>query len=368
VCAWDEDSTTLALDAARLALGDGVEVSSITVVSRSQSYLLDDAQVVIARALRLDDTVRVTQIQGAGCDALLALAAAGPGDLIIAVDSVGAVGAAAILVSGDPGVRVLAQRRHSLPARTRAAGDAETATYDDARLMRERGWRPAVDALRGEGEVAVTGLPRSVATRLGATYPDSFEDPTEPSWAALSAAAALAGGPGGRLIATDGASAVAVEIVPTTTEIRRGPRAPHEAVAVVAGAGIPLSLAAYERAFDAKVGLYAGRCVCGESFFPPRRYCPACGRADEMETVELARSGSVYTVATIRTPVPGMPREYSLAIVDIDGADVRALVHVTGAPPGSAAIGDHGKLVLRRIAEREGVPDYGFAFLNEAAK
>jgi hypothetical protein len=45
---------------------------------------------------------------------------------------------------------------------------------------------------------------------------------------------------------------------------------------------------------------------------------------------------------------------------------VRALVKVTGAPPGTTTIGDRGALVLRRVAVRAGIPDYGYALLPES--
>jgi uncharacterized OB-fold protein len=78
--------------------------------------------------------------------------------------------------------------------------------------------------------------------------------------------------------------------------------------------------------------------------------------------VPLPRTAAVYSVVTVRTPVPGVPGPYSLAVVALDGVAVRLLTPVTDAVPGSARIGDHGALVLRRLAVREGVPDYGYAF------
>ncbi len=38
---------------------------------------------------------------------------------------------------------------------------------------------------------------------------------------------------------------------------------------------------------------------------------------------------------------------------------------VTGATPGTVDIGDRGRLALRRVAVRSGVPDYGYAFEPE---
>jgi uncharacterized OB-fold protein len=42
-------------------------------------------------------------------------------------------------------------------------------------------------------------------------------------------------------------------------------------------------------------------------------------------------------------------------------------VKVTGAEPGTVDIGDRGRMVLRRVAVRSGVPDYGYAFEPEEA-
>ena len=52
-------------------------------------------------------------------------------------------------------------------------------------------------------------------------------------------------------------------------------------------------------------------------------------------------------------------------IVELDGVDVRALVKVTGAAPGAVDIGARGRLALRRVAVRSGVPDYGYTFEPE---
>ncbi len=146
-------------------------------------------------------------------------------------------------------------------------------------------------------------------------------------------------------------------------------RAARVAVAVADGPGagvagaIGLSLPALDRAFEAKIGLLATACTCDALHHPPREVCPECGDAlDGRPLVALPRRGEVYSVVTIRTPVPGVPGPYSLAVVQLDGVAVRLLAPVADARPGSARIGDRGELVLRRVAMREGVPDYGYAF------
>ena len=359
---WDEDSTTLAVEAARLALGEGDhDVEAVIVVSRTPSYLVDDAGVVISTALRLEDA-EVTQIIGAGPAALAALTAAAPGTIVVAVDTEGAVGAAAVLVRGDEArPQIVARHRHSVPYKVRPSDSRFTSAYDDDRLVRERAWRPAIEALSGGEASIVTGIPARVASRLGGTDIPDLTDVLESSWAALASIAY-----GSRVVAIDGASGVSAD-VPSSAGITivREERASYAAPEVVPGSGMTLSLAAYDRAFAAKVGLIASRCACGSTHFPPRDFCPTCGLRGTSEPVRLSHRATIYSIVTVRVPIPSMPSVYSLAVVDIDGADVRALVHVTGQEAGQASIGDRGRLVLRRIAVREGVPDYGYAFRSE---
>ena len=144
----------------------------------------------------------------------------------------------------------------------------------------------------------------------------------------------------------------------------------------VADGDIPISLAAYERAFEAKVRWEAGRFqLSGETDddtdveldFPPRyRVGEHGGLSTDYELIPLPRTGTVYTETTVHIPVPGLRTPYSLVIVELDGVGVRALVKVTGAAPGTVDIGDRGRLALRRVAVRSGVPDYGYAFEPDA--
>lgn len=137
----------------------------------------------------------------------------------------------------------------------------------------------------------------------------------------------------------------------------------------VAGADIPISLAAYERAFEAKVRWEAGKYADNDVLdFPPRYRVGDDGALSTLyELVPLPRTGTVYTEATVYVPVPGLRTPYSLVIVELDGVNVPALIKVTGAEPGTVGIGDRGRLALRRVAVRCGVPDYGYAFEPQAA-
>ena len=97
--------------------------------------------------------------------------------------------------------------------------------------------------------------------------------------------------------------------------------------------------------------------------FPPRARVDDDGElVTDYQLEPLPRTGTVYTQTTIRIPVPDLPSPYSIAVVQLDDSPVRVLMKVTGVPAGEATIGQAGAVVLRKIADRAGVPDYGYAF------
>jgi uncharacterized OB-fold protein len=137
---------------------------------------------------------------------------------------------------------------------------------------------------------------------------------------------------------------------------------------VAEGVGIPISLPAYSRAFEPKIRWEAAVFderpgIDSAPQFPPRVRVDNSGAlAAEYRLEPLPRTGTVYTHTTIRIPVPDLPSPYSLAVVQLDGSPVRVLLKVTGVPAGEAAIGQAGSVVLRKMATRAGIPDYGYAF------
>lgn len=363
-CGPDEDAVTLAVSAAWPIVADAPEpVRRVVLVSRTPV----DAAAVIGTALGLEPGTPVEERLGGGPATLAAIAEAAAGTLVVAVAPETPAGAAAAL-AGHAGTGIVGLRAvfGSLPA-----------VPDDPRLVRERGTRPAIAAvLDGAAPIALSGVNGAERRRVGATSePVPVAGAAEPLFAIAAAhersavvaapqeGSVVAAARGGPVVAVEDASAVAVELggEPMRVIDAERPAVPPPERQPSPGR-IPVSHAAYARAFDAKVGLRAARCACGELSYPPRSLCLACGRMDATEPVALPRRGSVYTTVTIRTPVPGIDGPYSLAIVALDGVDLRFLVHVTGAPPGSVRIGDEGELVFRRIAVRGGVADYGYAF------
>ncbi|WP_137872066.1 OB-fold domain-containing protein [Rhodococcus sp. Q] len=360
----DEDAITLAVEAGRAALRGGAPVSFVVLVSRDLPLLESSNAAVLLAGLGLDPELEVTERLGGAPATLDTLSSARPRTLVIGVDTAPA-GAAAV-VTADRGMQVRAAGRvsRSLPVRTRGiAGDVRD--YGDPRLLQERGFLASLKASWMDTPVAVAGVSHEQASALCAGSPEPL--PTTGASAGLFALAALAeAGVTGPLVGIEQASLSGITVAEGEVVIhRREPAArPSAPYACVPGADIPISLAAYERAFEAKVRWEAGRHQGTDTLdFPPRYRVGDDGTLrSDYELVPLPRVGTVYTAVTVHFPVPGLKTPYSLVIVELDGVDVRALVKVTGTDPDSVAIGDRGRLVLRRVALRSGVPDYGYSF------
>lgn len=366
----DEDAITLAVEAGRAALGEGGAVERVVLVSRDLPLTESSNAAVLLAGLGLDPELEVDERLGGAPATLDAVSSARPRSLVIGVD-LDPAGAAAILTS-DRGkqVRTAARVARSLPVRTRNAVGV-VHDYGDPRLLHERGLLASLSAAWLDTPVVVAGVDHDKVTALCAGDPPRL--PTFGASSGLFALAALAESHTmGPLVAVEQASLSGITVTNGEAQvIRREPAAQSLPEGTVTpGADLAISLAAYERAFEAKVRFEAGRHTGSDDLdFPPRyRVGDDCGLDTDYELVPLPRTGTVYTEATVRIPVPGMRSPYSLVIVELDGTDVRALVKVTGAVPGSVDIGDRGRMTLRRVAVRSGVPDYGYAFEPETCR
>ena len=380
VAGGDEDAVTLAVEAGRAAIataGEGVAdlgadgqggVRRVVLVSRELPLLEGGNAAVLLGGLGLDPGTEVTERLGGAPAALDALTSAPPGTLVIAADVQPAAGGAAALVA-DSGLLVTPAARlaRSLPVRTRSAA-GEVHDYGDPRLLRERGVPASlaqISADSADKPLALAGVDSRQAAALCAGQPAAL--PTAGASSALFALAALAESrSAGLLLAADQATLSGAQVGDGVAQVRRvePPAQPPAPGTFTPGKEIPISLAAYDRAFTAKVRFEAGQqAATGELDFPPRYRVGADGALHTDYTlVPLPRTGTVYTGVTVRIPVPGLETPYSLVIVELDDVGVRVLARVTGAAPGTVGIGDRGRMVLRRAAVRSGVPDYGYAF------
>lgn len=371
----DEDAITLAVEAGRAALESGGAVERVVIVSRDLPLLESSNAAVLLAGLGLDPELEVDERLGGAPATLDAVSSARPRSLIIGVD-LDPAGAAALL-TGDSGkkVRTAARVARSLPVRTRNSVGV-VHDYGDPRLLHERGLLASLSAAWLDTPVQVAGVDHDKVVELCVGEPAPL--PTFGASSGLFALASLTESDTiGPLVAVEQASLSGITVTGGEAQVIRRERAAQTLPEGIhtPGADLPISLAAYERAFEAKVRWEAGRHrdgagVHGDDLdFPPRyRVSDDCTLATDYELVPLPRTGTVYTEATVQIPVPGMRTPYSLVIVELDGVAVRALVKVTGAAPGSVDIGDRGRMVLRRVAVRSGVPDYGYAFEPDGAQ
>lgn len=371
----DEDALTMAVAAGRAADPTASAVR-VVLVSRDFPLLEGGNGAVLLAALSLQADTPVSEVLGGAPAVLDQLGAAGDDTLIIAADdNDGAAGAAAVLTGeGGAAVTPLARQARSLPLTARGEDGARHA-YPDPRLQREVGVRATLSRLGLTGSnriAAVAGVaPAQLGTRLDVTAAAS--DPTVSAAAIIRTLAdAIDAGTHGVLLAVEQATISAAELVldGASPRIVRDECPPRDLpkTRVADGVGIPISMPAYARAFEPKIRWEAA--IFEESpgidrapQFPPRLRVNNAGRlATEYRLEPLPRTGTVYTHTTVRIPVPDLPSPYSLAVVQLDDSPVRVLLKVTGVPAGEATIGQPGAVVLRKIATRAGIPDYGYAF------
>ena len=371
----DEDALTMAVAAGRAADPEA-SAARVVLVSRDFPLLEGGNGAVLLAALSLSADTPVAEVLGGAPAVLDQLGSAGEHTLVIGADDNDlAVGAGAVL-TGEGGATVtpVARQTRSLPLTARGE-DGTRHSYPDPRLQREVGVRATLSRLALPGTPVVAAVAGAPLAQLGS----GFDTSAAVADAAVSAAGiirllvdAIESGTPGLLVAVEQASVSAAEL---TLEGSKPRIAPDEApprdlpkTRVADGVGIPISMPAYARAFEPKIGWEAA--VFEESpgvdsnpQFPPRLRVDNAGRlATEYRLEPLPRTGTVYTHTTVRIPVPDLPSPYSLAVVQLDGSPVRVLLKVTGVPAGEATIGQPGAVVLRRIATRAGIPDYGYAF------
>ena len=359
----DEDVTTMAVSAGALVLdGRPDDVSSVTLVVREPDQLLGNTVETVLAGLGLPLSLPFGTRLGGAPEALDAVLQAPAGGLVVAVDPQAPSAAGAVLVRGPgAGVSDAGAARTSVPVRV-LDGHGDETMYEDQRLLRDVAWAAGFRLVEGVDEPILAGVPIALATKVrrGALG----VEPTGPAGAVVALATAVDSGQSRTIVGVENGTARAVREDPGAITVIRSAREPRQAPsswAPGAAADLTLALPAYNRAFDAKIGFLASQDPDGTLRHPPRGW--VAGSLDERPTlVALPRTARVYSQTTIHAPVPGKRTPYTIAVVSVDDSPVRVLAHVTDTDPGSTAIGDQGALVLRRIAIRQGVSDYGYAF------
>ncbi|WP_029116540.1 Zn-ribbon domain-containing OB-fold protein [Mycobacterium sp. URHB0044] len=371
----DEDALTMAVAAGRAA-DPAAAAQRVILVSRDFPLLEGGNAAVLLAGLSLSADTAVAEVLGGAPAVLDQIVGAGPDTLVIAADdNSGFAGAAALLTGGDgPTLTTVDRQTRSLPLVARTNAGSRHA-YADPRLQREVGVRATAALLRLDEGKPVAAVVGAKPDLLGA-HLDASSAVTEVTSSASALirvlAAALETNVPGLVVAIEQATIGVAEVTATGTAARisRDEADPRELpkTTIAEGIGIPMSLPAYARAFEPKIRWEAAVFderpgIDGTPQFPPRARVDDSGvLAADYRLEPLPRTGTVYTHTTIRIPVPDLPSPYSLALVVLDESPVRVLLKVTGVPAGEASIGQAGSVVLRRIAMRAGIPDYGYAF------
>ena len=366
----DEDAITLAVAAGIAALRsvDPNDVQHVVIVSRQLPLLEGGNSAALLAGLGVSSHVRVSEVSGGAPATLDALTSAAPGTLVIGTEVTPTAGGAAVFCGADgPSLTAVDRVTRSMPVATRDA-HGRRSDYSDPRLLRVRGLGESLDQLdQSEPIVAAAGLAVRDAASLCEGKPPALST-TGASSAIFAIAALIEQGRAGRIAAVEQAALSVCTLGIGTTMIERDERAaqPLPAGEPTPGLDLPISLAAFDRAFDAKLRLEAAKCAsCGTLSYPHRYRCLGCGSEEPTDTIALPRHGAIYTLATIRVPVPGLISPYTLTLVELGDSGVRVLVKLTGAAAGSVKIGDTGRLVFRLVATRSGVPDYGYNLLPD---
>jgi len=420
VCAPDEDTLTLAAEAARRALlASGLQTDIVDGLWWGTSrppFAEGPSHAVLASAVGLSHRSGGALLAGsthAGIEALLGAAdAVGAGSarvaLVVVSDAIvpglgtslearaGAGAAALVLVSHGGAASLGARVTRTHPYLDRYRGDDETATRDlyDPRLFREEIFVPAMRELGeqlGAADIDRWSLPDPDG-RLGATLARQLDAGTPASASVYSslgdtgAAAALLGGVGALdaagtvgIVGWGGGRATGVTItvrepVPGAAAVAEnlegGRPATYAAVLqarrqlVPSGETVPMGVppqsAQFVRGADEMLGLLGARCVdCGTINTPPsiHPHCISCGSA-KFVLEPLARHGRVYTFVVNQTMPAPFVAPLPLAVIDLDDG-ARVMLQVT-EHEGHLEIGSEVELVVRRYAHERGAPVYGY--------
>jgi hydroxymethylglutaryl-CoA synthase len=420
VCAPDEDTLTLAAEAATRALeASGLQTDIVDGLwwgTTRPPFAEGPSHAVLARAIGLSHRSGGALCAGsphAGMEALIGAAdAIGAGTarvaLVVVSDALvpgtgtafegrtGAGAAAIVLVSHGGGASLGARVTRTHPFLDRYRGDHENTTRDlyDPRLFREEIFLPTLRELGEQfesNEVRAWSLPdpdgrlgATVAKQLGVTTLAStsiYEELGDTGAAAgllgavgaldETGTVALVGFGGGRATGVEiavkepvaGASAVADTITGgrrvTYPEVLRA-RGQLVAAGETVQMAVPPESAQFVRGADEMLGLLGARCVdCGTINTPPsiHPHCISCGSA-KFVLERLARRGRVHTFVVNQTMPAPFVAPLPLVVADLeDGA--RIMLQAIGDGT-DLAIGADVELVLRRYAYERGVPVYGY--------
>jgi 3-hydroxy-3-methylglutaryl CoA synthase len=416
VASFDEDSTSLGVEAARRALRNGTRPGSIYFATTSPAYFDKTNASAIHAALDLGHEGFAVDMAGAARSAVGAiLAAAGNGGVAVLADiRTGKPGSADERDGGDGGAALLFAENAS-PA---APAIAEIAAHASATAEFLDRWRtPGEFASSGWEErfglesymPLITDAATRALAQAGVEQPDRVLISSPHSRAAAAAAGTFTGrlqtalpaigyagaadlgikvaatldqAGGGETIllisAADGADAI---VLKTTAALEAHRSA--DPVARQLEAARDISYATFltwrgvmeretprrpepdrpagppsARSEAWKFGFVGTKCTeCGRVHVPPTRMCSNCHAVDKMERIALAgQPGTIATYTVDRLAYTLSPPMID-TVVDFDGGG-RFTVELTDASPDEVEIGKRVEMTFRRLYTSQGVHNY----------
>lgn len=412
VASFDEDATTMAVEAARGLTGHAP--GSLWWASTSPPYLDKTNAAAVHAALRLPSTVPAADLIGTARSTFAGIrAAVATGGLVVAADvrvgkpgsvdeKSGGDGAAALVFGDGPAIaEVLAIAgdtvevldRWRSPQRTTGEQWEERFGFEQyadvvrgvaKRILDEAGLAQADHVVLTSGNAAVAKRAGSLVKGTISTSgsPIGFSGAVDPLLG-LAAVLDVAGSGESVLVLSvvDGCDALLLR----TTDLLAQQRAPV-AVADQLGGGIPVAYPTYlswrgllerelprrpepdrpagppsARAEAWKFGFVGSQCAaCGFLHLPPLRVCRACGATDAMDLVAASDlTGTVATFTIDRLAYSPSPPVIDV-VVDFDGSFTggRTTLEVADADPDAVAVGSRVDLVFRRLFTAGGVHNY----------
>jgi hydroxymethylglutaryl-CoA synthase len=411
VASYDEDTTTMGVEAARAALADGVRPAALYFATTAPAYVDKTNAAAIHAALDLGHQGFAVDLAGSvrGAVGALRAAAAGGGLAVLSDLRTGRPGSADERDSGDAAAaflfgdgeaiaEVVAQASVTAEFldRWRSPGEQASGQWEERFGLEVYG--PLIDdaaarALAAAGidaaDHVIVSSPHARAAAAGAKRLGGrvAEEPPPIGYAGAAdpgvrlAAVLDRAGPDETIllvVAADGCDAAVLRTTDRLASARR-----DVTVARACTGGHDIQYATYltwrgllhrepprrpepsrpaapasQRSEAWKFAFVGSRCEpCGQVHVPPRRVCVSCGAIDRMARASLAgKGGTVATFTVDRLAFSPSPPVID-AVVDFDGGG-RYTLEVADAVPDEVDIGTEVELTFRRLYTAGGVHNY----------
>jgi 3-hydroxy-3-methylglutaryl CoA synthase/uncharacterized OB-fold protein len=421
VAAFDEDSTTMAVAAARQLQHADRVIPVLYFATSTPAYQDKTNATAIHAALGLPAGVLAADVCGTARSTFAAvLSASRAGGIVTAADvrvgksgsadeSSGTDGAAAVLFGdGDPIAEVIGSssvteefldRWRAPTAITGQRWEERFGAEQYAELIRSAATSALDDAGIVQADHVVVVSPNSVVTKRAGTLVKGTRTLTGSPVGFTGAADPLIGlcsvldiaEPGASILllsATDGCDGLVLR----ATNALPGARQPCPVTEQQAAAGIPVDHVTYlawrgllkrepprrpeperpaappsSRAARWKFGFTGSRCQhCGFVHLPPNRVCRSCGSTDQMDAAPAAQlHGTVVTYTVDRLAFSESPPMVQ-AVIDIDGGG-RCALEVADARPEHLRVGSRVRFSFRRLFTAGDVHDYFWKAVQDDA-